>query len=149
MDCTPIGVVRNAATEAVDEGWGDVVSTIVLEPQLAPGLAGLDDFSHVVVVYALHEAAFDPAQHLHRRPRGMADMPEIGIFAQRARHRPNRIGVTTVALVSVEPGGIVVRGLDAIDGTPVLDIKPHVPVYDSPADVHTPAWIDTLMEDYF
>jgi tRNA (Thr-GGU) A37 N-methylase len=75
-------------------------------------------------------------------------MPEVGIFAQRAKHRPNSIGVTAVELVTVEGNVVIVRGLDAIDGTPVLDVKPYIPVFDR-REAETPGWVDELMKDYF
>jgi tRNA-Thr(GGU) m(6)t(6)A37 methyltransferase TsaA len=145
----PIGVVRSRVTEPVDLDWGKVESRVVLEPGLRAGLRGLEQFSHVLVVAWLHGAAFDPARHLVRRPRGLAELPELGIFAQRAKDRPNPLGVTVVKLVSVEPDGITVRGLDAIDGTPVLDLKPHFPVFDSPAGATVAPWVETLMRGYF
>ncbi len=144
-----IGAVRSPVEQPVDLDWGAVTSRIVLEPEYRPGLRGLEAFSHVVVVALLHEASFDPARHLVRRPRGRVDMPEVGIFAQRAKDRPNALGVTVVSLVSVESDGITVRGLDAIEGTPILDLKPHFPAFDAPADASVPAWVDRLMQGYF
>ena len=146
---TPIGWVRSAAKDAVDEDWGSVESTIVVEPALRPGLRGLEGFSHVVVVAFLHGAAFDPARHLVRRPRGLASMPELGIFAQRAKDRPNPLGITCVPLVAVEEEGVRVRGLDAIDGTPVLDLKPYFPQFDAAGEVRVPPWVAELMRGYF
>jgi len=145
----PIGAVRSPVEDPVDLDWGSVESRIVLEARYRPGLRGLDEFSHVLVVALLHGAAFEPSKHLVRRPRGRADMPEVGIFAQRAKDRPNPIGLTVVPLISVEPDGITVRGLDAIEGTPVLDLKPHFPAFDSPAEASVPAWVDQLMRGYF
>ena len=149
MDLTPIGFVKNPVLDPRDEGWSKVVSEIRLRPELAAGLRGLEEFSHVVVVFLMHAAAFEAASHLVRRPRDRSDMPPLGIFAQRARHRPNPVGITTVVLERVEGLALFVRGLDAIDGTPVLDIKPHVPAYDSPAAARVPAWMDRLMQGYF
>ncbi len=146
---TPIGVVRCAVTTPVDEGWGSVESTIVVEPPLRPGLLGLEGFSHLIVITYLHGAAFDAERHLVRRPRGLAEMPEVGIFAQRAKDRPNPLGVTCVPLLAIEAEGPRVRGLDAIDGTPVLDLKPYFPSFDAPAGVRVPAWVDALMRGYF
>ncbi len=146
---TPIGVVRSAASEPVDENWGAVEATIVLEPALRPGLCGLGDFSHLIVVSLLHAAAFDPARHLLRHPRGRRDLPELGIFSQRAKDRPNPIGLSCVPLVALVDDGVRVRGLDAIDGTPVLDLKPHFPIFDAPAAPRVPAWVDELMRGYF
>jgi tRNA (adenine37-N6)-methyltransferase len=144
-----IGTVRSPVRDAVDADWGRVVSRIQLRPELAAGLRGLDGFSHAVVVFRMHEATFDAERHLVRRPRDREDMPELGIFAQRARHRPNAIGVSVVAIVSVEADALVVRGLDAIDGTPVLDIKPHVRAFDAPPVSAEPEWIGRLMAGYF
>jgi len=145
----PIGVVRNDVKEPKDEDWGSVVSQIRLDPALADGLLELQHFSHAVVVFLMHEARFEPAAHLTRHPRDREDLPLVGIFAQRARHRPNPIGITTVRIERVERGTLVVRGLDAIDGTPVLDVKPHVPAFDAPAHPRVPEWMERLMTGYF
>lgn len=145
----PIGRVRSSIVEPRDEGWGEIEAEIVVDPELRAGLRGLEEFSHVVVVTFLHGASFDPARHLVRRPRGLAEMPELGIFAQRAKDRPNPLGVTCVPLVAVRDDGVLVRGLDAIDGTPVLDLKPYFQEFDAPADTRTPAWVRTLMRGYF
>jgi tRNA-Thr(GGU) m(6)t(6)A37 methyltransferase TsaA len=126
-----------------------VVSELQLHPELADGLLGLEQFSHVVVVLFLHEARFDAVTHLSRRPRDRSDMPVMGVFAQRGRHRPNPIGITTVELKRVQGASLFVRGLDAIEGTPVLDIKPHVPEFDSPPHPRVPEWVERLMEGYF
>ncbi len=145
----PIGYVRSPVSEPVDEGWGDSEATIVVEPALRPGLRGLADFSHLVVVTYLHKASFDPERHLVRRPRGLEEMPAVGIFAQRAKDRPNPLGITCVRLVAVVDEGVRVRGLDTIDGTPVLDLKPYYPQYDAPPDARVPDWVEVLMRGYF
>jgi tRNA-Thr(GGU) m(6)t(6)A37 methyltransferase TsaA len=143
-----IATVRNARHDLDDDtGWGAVESVIETEPDRAAGLEGLADFSHVLVVFHLHR---DPgeAPALRRRPRGRADMPLVGVFAQRGRNRPNPIGVSVASIVRVEPGRLVVRGLDAVDGTPVLDLKPYVPAFDR-REARVPAWMDELMRGYF
>ena len=149
MDVLSIGTVNSPVAEAVDDGWGDVESSIVLDRAFARGLDGVDGFSHVIVVFWMHAASFDAARDLVRRPRGRADMPEAGIFAQRARHRPNPIGITAVRLVRRDGNQLVVRGLDAIDGTPVLDVKPYVPPFDRVDGATVPTWMDELMRGYF
>lgn len=149
IEITPIGVIRNAVIEPVNQDWGKVISEIHVQPELAAGLLGLTDWSHIVVIYWMHRTQFDPAQHLVRHPRERADMPELGIFAQRARHRPNTIGTTAVQLLGVENNIVRVRGLDAIDGTPVLDLKPYAPVYDGVREPLVPGWFIRLMQGYF
>jgi len=141
--------LRSPVTEMVDAGWGAVESVIELAPAYHGATRGLGDFSHAVIVYLLHQASYQPERHRLRRPRGQADMPEVGIFAQRAKDRPNPIGLTAVELVRVDDERLAVRGLDAVDGTPVLDVKPYVPVYDRVAAPRVPEWIDRLMRGYF
>ena len=149
MNLEPIGIVHSPMREAVDEGWGAIEAEIHLRPEWAAGLVGLDQFSHVLVLFYMHQAAFDPAHDLQRRPRGQADMPLLGCFAQRARHRPNPLGLTAVPIVAIHDNVLRVRGLDALDGTPVLDLKPYVPVYDQIDAARVPEWMDRLMVGYF
>ena len=149
MDLKPIGTVKSAVIEPVDENWGKVVSEIHLDPALAAGLRGLDQFSHILVLFFMHRSTFEPSRDLIRRPKGRADMPELGIFAQRAKHRPNPIGITAVELLAVDGSVLKVRGLDAIDGTPVLDIKPYLPAFDRVDQPSVPEWVHRVMEGYF
>ena len=152
MNLPPLNVIATVANnvqQQTDAGWGSVISRIVLRAEYAGGLSGLEDFSHVILLTYLHEAGFDPVRHLVRHPRGDTRYPRVGIFAQRAKDRPNPIGSTVVRLLAVEPDALLVQGLDAIDGTPVLDIKPFFPVYDQPGDVHVPTWVNDLMQGYF
>ena len=148
MEFVIIGEVKSPVTEAVDMNWGEVVSEIVLKPEFAPGLLGLGDFSHAMILTFLHEAKYVPEVHLRRHPQERQDMPLLGIFAQRARHRPNRIGVTACEIVEVTESSVKVRALDAINGTPVIDVKPYVPVYDR-KDATIPKWMEKMMKGYF
>ena len=143
-----IGTVSSPVTEGVDEDWGSVVSEIRLNEKYVSGLRGLEEFSHVLVLFYMHKYSFDPDADLVRRPQGRPDMPLTGVFAQRAKHRPNPIGVTAVELLKVKGDTLVVRGLDAIDGTPVLDVKPYFPAFDR-REANTPSWVDELMKNYF
>ncbi len=149
LNIESIGTVKSPVKEGVDEDWGGVISEIHLEERYASGLVGLNEFSHILVVFYMHKSTFEEGAHLQRRPQGRQDMPLIGIFAQRAKHRPNPIGVTAVELLVVRGNIITVRGLDAIDGTPVLDVKPYFPVYDCRVEARTPGWADELMKGYF
>jgi tRNA (adenine37-N6)-methyltransferase len=144
-----VGVVQSPVREARDDGWGEVVSEIRIDEPYIPGLRSLKDFSHALIVFYMHQAGFDLQSDLVRRPRGLETMPEVGIFAQRARHRPNPLGICAVEIVSVKWSILTVRGLDAVDGTPILDIKPYVPSLDRVKNATAPEWIDQLMEGYF
>ena len=144
----PIGYVRNEVTERKDVAWGEDTSTIVLEESYISGLKGLEDFSHVIILYYLDKAKYVKEKHLQRRPQNREDMPLVGIFSQRGKDRPNQIGMTSVEIISVKEDKLVVKGLDAIDGTPVLDIKPYYPVYDK-KEASVPDWVDRLMAHYF
>lgn len=145
----PIGTVRNTITEPTDTGWGRVESTIVLEEQWTGAFDGLQQFSHALVLSYLHRVAERhtdiPAK---RHPRNRDDMPLLGVFAQRARVRPNPIGVTACAIVRVDARELLVRGLDAIDGTPIIDVKPYVPIFDRIEAPRVPEWVDVLLGDY-
>ncbi len=144
-----IGHVESPVTERTDEHWGKVESRVVLQPEYRAGLQGIEEFSHALIVTFLHEARFEPSRHLVRRPRGLDTMPEAGIFAQRAKDRPNPLGITAVSIVGVDSGTLVVRGLDVINGTPVVDVKPYYPAYDRVENASVPEWVDRLMKDYF
>ena len=149
IQMTPIGTVVSPVIGDVNENWGKVISEIHIEEAYAAGLDGIEDWSHVVVIFQMHEAKFDPEKHLVRRPRDREDMPELGIFAQRARFHPNMLGISAVKVLGVQERVVKVKGLDAIDGTPVLDIKPYAPVYDGVREPLVPGWFIRLMQGYF
>lgn len=144
----PIGYVRNSVQNRKDESWGEDVSSIVLEEEYHTGLTGIEDFSHAIIVYYLDKARYEREKHLQRRPQNREDMPLVGIFSQRGKDRPNTIGLTAVQIVSADDRSLTVKGLDAIDGTPVLDIKPYYPMYDK-KEATVPEWVTRLMEHYF
>ncbi|MFC1967351.1 tRNA (N6-threonylcarbamoyladenosine(37)-N6)-methyltransferase TrmO [Chloroflexota bacterium] len=143
----PIGHVENNINSPIDSDWSKAESGIVFREDLVPALSGLDEFSHVVIIFWMHQAK--PPAVLSRRPQSRTDMPEIGVLSQRSKHRPNPIGITSVRLVKINGCRAVVRGLDAINGTPVLDIKPYYPEYDCHPEAQVPEWVNRLMKDYF
>jgi tRNA (adenine37-N6)-methyltransferase len=147
----PIGQVHSPRKEPVDDHWGKVVSAIELDPArfTSESLQGLAAFSHIEVVYFFHEVPENRIETNARRPRNRTDWPRVGIFAQRGKNRPNRIGLSVCRLLSVEGLTIAVEGLDAIDGTPVLDIKPHMQEFAPRGTVVQPAWSTELMADYY
>ena len=143
-----IGSVVSPVKEPVDENWGEVVSEIVLDKKYADALIGLKDFSHVVIIYFMHLATDKNRVKMTRRPQGRDDMPFVGIFSQRAKRRPNPVGVTAVRIIKVENNVLELQGLDAIDGTPVLDIKPYYP-RDRVENPIIPEWAYRLMSNYY
>lgn len=148
----PIGVVCNQFNQMSPGNWGEAESRIEIDPELEPGLQGLADFSHVVVVFHLDRIPpFDKAKQLLRQPRGMEHLPPVGVFAQRTKFRPNPIGVTPARLVSINANVLTVRGLDALDGTPVLDVKPYIPEFDGvpEKDVKLAGWVPDMLKGYF
>jgi tRNA (Thr-GGU) A37 N-methylase len=112
-------------------------------------LRGLTEFTHVEVIYLFDRVDPETVTLGARVPRGNPAWPEVGIFAQRAKNRPNRLGLATCTLLAVDGSSIRVRGLDAIDGTPVLDIKPLMAEFGPRGPVHQPAWSHELMRDYY
>ena len=123
----PIGVVRNAVKDPGKHDWHAVESEILINADLTKALDKIDEYSHLVVLYWMHkiEPSQKSVQKVH--PKGQQDLPAVGVFASRSPARPNPIGVTTVRLTSRQGNALRVTGLDAIDGTPVLDIKPYIP----------------------
>ena len=143
MTLETIGIVRNAVKQPPGPGyhWQDTVSEIEVDDSLTEALDGLEGFSHIIVIYWMHQAdRIEPLPHkIH--PRGNPELPLVGRFATRSPHRPNPLGKATVRLLKRQGNILNVKGLDAIDSTPVIDIKPHIPGSDSPADAKTPSWM--------
>lgn len=136
----PIGWVRTHVADPDRHDWTGVRSAIVVRPELAEALEGLAGFSHVIVVCWLDRVSEAERRLLRVHPAGDPHLPARGVLALRTHHRPNPIGVSVVALEGVEGAVVRVRGLDAADRTPVLDLKPYVPHYDSVPDARLPDW---------
>jgi tRNA (Thr-GGU) A37 N-methylase len=145
-----VAYIRNERSEALDDNWDDVVSTVELAADVPDeALAGLSDFSHVEIVFFADWAEDVPPAPWHRHPRGNENWPDVGVFAQRNKDRPNRILLTTVEIDEVGERYLRVRGLDGIDGTPVLDIKPVFRWSVPRSEVRAPTWSEELGENYF
>ncbi len=148
---TPIGHVRGGRVEPVDDDWASVEATIVLDAdRFGPeALDGLAEFSHLEVVYVFHRVSDARIERGARHPRGDTSWPRVGIFAQRGKKRPNRLGVSRCELLGVDGRELAVRGLDAIDGSPVLDIKPWMAEFAPRERTRQPAWASELMAGYW
>jgi len=152
IHCEPVGRVVSEIKGQRDERWGDVVAEIRLdEARFEPeALTGLQEFSHVEVLFHFDQVAASDVQTKTRHPRENPKWPKVGIFAQRGRKRPNRIGVTTCEIVSISGLSIRVRGLDALNGSPVLDIKPVMAEFlPDKKNIRQPQWARELMSTYF
>ena len=146
----PIGIARSPRRELTDDGWGAVDAVIELVPGVpAESLDGIEGFSHVEVIFVFDRVPADVAVRWTRHPRGNAKWPSVGIFAQRAKDRPNRFGTTIVRLVRREGARLYVQGLDAVDRTPVVDIKPVLAEFLPREAVTQPQWARELMAGYW
>jgi tRNA (Thr-GGU) A37 N-methylase len=148
---TAIGQVRGGRDVPEDDDWGASRAAIELDGSrfTADALAGLDSFSHAEIVFVFDRVTDAEIVTGARHPRGRKDWPLTGIFVQRGKNRPNRIGVSVCRIVAVEGLRLEVEGLDAIDGTPVLDIKPVLSDFLPRGEVREPAWAGELMADYW
>jgi tRNA-Thr(GGU) m(6)t(6)A37 methyltransferase TsaA len=145
----PIAFVHNSRSAPTDDHWGAIHSEILLAGHVPDeALDGIESFSHLEIIYCfdqVKESDFPFARH----PRGNSAWPKVGIFAQRNKDRPNRIGLVTVELLERRGRSLLVRRLDAIAGTPVLDIKPVFRQFGPQGDIRQPGWVDELLEDYW
>lgn len=138
----PIGKAMNGAKKPALSGWRSLVTEIAIEKQYAKGLDGIEGYSHVIIVYWMGQ---EKECHLKHHPQGREDVPYGGIFACRCPQRPNRVAISTVKLLSRKNNIIKVKGLDVLDNTPILDIKPYTPVYDRVDKAKIPSWVNKLI----
>ncbi len=146
VELQPVGWVRNQVEEKPDDGvWEELVSQIEIDEAVAPALEGIEEFSHIIVLFWIDRR--DPSDRpLQVHPQGREDLPLKGVFATRSPARPNRIGLTVVKLLERDGRVLRVLGLDALNGTPVLDIKPYLVRGDSVPDASVPEWLRTLWD---
>jgi tRNA-Thr(GGU) m(6)t(6)A37 methyltransferase TsaA len=138
----PIGIVRNKVRQPPKPpyGWSEVISEIETDQSLTDALDNLEEFSHIIVFYWMDKVVTNQLPtRVH--PRGNKKLPSVGLFATRSPNRPNPIGKATVRLLKRQGNILKVKGLDAIDGTPVIDIKPYIPGYDSVTGAKVPWWV--------
>lgn len=146
----PVGIVRGGRQDFCDDFWGGSAARIELYEEFVGGaLQGLEGFSHAEVLFVFDQVDLSTVCLGARHPRGNVTWPSVGIFAQRAKARPNRIGSTIVSIDRVEPSALYVRELDALDGSPVIDIKPVMREFLPRGGVEQPAWATELMRDYW
>jgi len=141
INLKPIGVVKNSVKEPRFGNFADEISEIVVNEKFTEALNGIDDYSHIIVVYWMDKVKKSVITH---RPQGNPNVPIVGIFSCRCPQRPNPIAITTVKLIGHEGNKIKVKGLDILDGTPIIDIKPYWPQYDKIENAKIPSWVNEL-----
>lgn len=146
----PVAYVKNSRKEIEDDHWGSIVSEIELVEEISElALSGISDFSHLEIIFYFDKVSDDKIQYNARHPRNNESYPKVGIFSQRGKNRPNKLGLTSVELLSHSEQTITVRGLDAINGTPIIDIKPIMKEFLPKGEVKQPKWSTELMEKYW
>lgn len=137
----PLGVAKNKILKPALSGWKDLVTEVVIGKKYVAGLDGIEDYSHVIVVYWMDQ---EKECHLKHHPQGRSDIPFVGVFACRCPQRPVPIATSTVKLLSRKGNILKVEGLDIVNGTPILDIKPYTPQYDLVKGAKVPSWVGRL-----
>lgn len=146
----PIGFVKNSRTNVEDDYWGDVVSEIIISDKISESsLKGIDGFSHLEIIFYFHLADPSEISISATHPRNNKKFPSVGIFAQRRKARPNLIGSTIVKLISSVKNKLVVSGLDAVNGTPVIDIKPVLREFLPDDKIIQPEWTSEMLKNYW
>ncbi len=138
----PLGKAKNNVTKPTLPGWKDITTEIVIDKRYTKGLDGIEDYSHVIIVYWMDR---EKECHLKHHPQGKKDVPFVGVFACRCPQRPNRIAISTVELVGRKENVLTVKGLDIINDTSILDIKPYTPQYDKVEKAKVPNWVNKLV----
>ena len=150
IEIDPIGYVRGGRSEVRDDFWGGAATVVELSPDVpVESLDGIEEFSHAEILFFFDRVPAESAVFGTRHPRGNVSWPKVGVFAQRAKARPNRLGATIVRITGREGRILRLEGLDALDGTPVVDIKPVFAEFLPRGPVRQPAWSHELMRDYW
>jgi tRNA (adenine37-N6)-methyltransferase len=146
----PVGYVSSSRDDTSDDNWGTIEAKIELCPDFNPeALDGIEEFSHVEITFFFDRVSEDRIERSARHPHGNTAWPKVGIFAQRGKNRPNRLGVSVARLIRREGRQLFLQGLDAINGSPVLDIKPVMQEFLPIGEIRQPAWTHELMARYW
>jgi tRNA (adenine37-N6)-methyltransferase len=150
FEIQPIGFIDSPRKVPEDDNWGEVYSIITLADNVPQeSLEGIELFSHAEIIFFFHQVNVEKIEYGARYPRNDETLPKMGIFAQRGKNRPNRLGVTTVKILKREGTSLYVQGLDAIDGTPIMDIKPVMREFLPRETVEQPNWVSEIMKNYW
>ncbi|MFE3454080.1 SAM-dependent methyltransferase [Nonomuraea sp. NPDC059194] len=147
----PIGHVAGGRSEMYEDDWHDVRAVLRLDGQAftASAVLGLENFSHLEVVFLFDRIDPSTVSGQPRPPRGNPSAAPVGVFAHRGPYRPNRLGVSRCRLLSVDGLDLHVADLDALSGSPILDVKPYLVEFAPRHPVIQPAWASELMSRYY
>lgn len=151
IEIEQIGIINNERKVIEDDFWANVNSTITIDSQKFGDdcLNELSTFSHLEIIYFMNKLQNEEVYTGSRHPRNNKDFPKVGIFAQRVKKRPNLLGLSRCQIIKVEKNVITVKGLDALDKTPVIDIKPVMKQFEPIGEIKQPKWVDEVMKDYY
>lgn len=150
IELKPIAKINNNRLELIDDNWGEVISEIELsEDLIEESFEGITGFSHLAIIFYMDKVMNEKAVAQYRHPRNNLDLPKLGTYAQRNKNRPNKLGLTTVELLERKGRSIFVKGLDAIHGTPILDIKPIMKEFLPKGEIKQPEWTIETMKNYW
>jgi len=150
IELKPIAYVKNKRITIADDNWLTITSEIELEESIiTEAFEGIDHFSHLEIIFYMNKVADEKATAKHRHPRNNEKLPKLGTYAQRNKNRPNKLGLTTVQLIERNGRKIKVKYLDAIDGTPILDIKPVMLEFEPKGEIKQPTWVSEIMNNYW
>ena len=150
FELVPIAFVQNPRSVIEDDNWAEVISDIVLEESIpTEALNGIAEFSHLEIVFYMDQVKNEKAIAQCRHPRNNLNLPKLGTYAQRNKNRPNKLGLTTVELIERKGRKLKVKYLDAINGTPVLDIKPVMEEFQAQTAIKQPDWTRAIMKYYW
>jgi len=150
IELTPIAYVKNSRTEIEDDNWGAIISEIILADHIVTdALDGIETFSHLYIIFYMDKVLDEKAKAQSRHPRNNLALPKLGTYAQRNKNRPNKLGLTTVELIERNDRMLKVKNLDALNGTPVLDIKPVMKEFQVKTEIQQPNWTKEIMKNYW
>lgn len=145
----PVGFVHSKRTEIKDDHWTGESQIELTDEFDEAAFAGIEEFSHLEILFRFHKADPSKISRGAAHPRHNTNWPKVGIFVRRGKNRPNHLGLTVVKLLRVEGKTLYVTGLDALDGSPVIDIKPILRGFLPKEEIRQPAWADEIMKEYW
>jgi len=145
-----IAHAENIRPDMIDDDWGNIISEIILVDDIPDeALIGIEAFSHLDIIFYMQQVKDEKAIPQYRHPRNNTSLPKLGTYAQRNKNRPNKLGLTTVELIEKRGRSLIVKNLDALDGTPILDIKPVMQQFEPQGVIQQPDWTHEIMKNYW